>query len=246
MPRFGLIGKKLGHSFSKKYFSEKFNNLGLEDYSYDLFELENIQEVEALFQMDNLKGFNVTVPYKELIKPHLDRFDKSAKMVGAVNVVNIENGERVGYNSDYYGFMTSLKNWLDLNIDYQALVLGSGGASKAVTSTLTKMKIPFGIISRDKTKGDLTYEQLLKNASFIQNHNLIINTTPVGMSPLEDNSPSIPYDYLNEKHWLYDLVYNPEMTLFMKKGDEQGAKTKNGLEMLHLQAEKSWEIWSKP
>jgi len=246
MPLFGLIGKKLSHSFSKKFFEEKFEQLSLTDHSYQLFELENINEVSSVFQSNGIRGFNVTVPYKEAIIPHLDRLDASARKVGAVNVVSIEDDEKIGYNSDYYGFHTSLKDWLsDTHEEIKALILGSGGASKAVIASLKDMQINYSVVSRTSGNGDLTYEELKGHPHLIGSSRLIINTTPLGMHPSTTSLPDLPYDHITDKHFLYDLVYNPEKTAFLKQGEQKGARIKNGLEMLHLQAERSWTIWSR-
>jgi len=244
MTVYGLIGEKLSHSFSKKYFEQKFEALKLADHYYKLFELATIDQVKNVVKHEGLKGFNVTVPYKEAIIPWLDQLDSSAKKVGAVNVVKVLKDMAVGYNSDYFGFKHSLQNWLSPNNKYQALVLGAGGASKAVTAALHDLNIPFAIISRNELKGDLTYDQLMGNQEFMSTHNLIINSTPVGMHPNIQNAPRIPYEMISDGHYLYDLVYNPELTEFLKRGQQRGAVIKNGLEMLHLQAEKSWEIWN--
>ncbi len=243
--QFGLIGYPLSHSFSKKYFAEKFKKETITDVRYDLFEIEKIEMVEEIFKIPQLKGFNVTIPYKESIKEYLDDFDVSAKNVGAVNVVKIDpNGQRIGFNSDYYGFRQSLNNWLDINRKFQALILGTGGAAKAIIAVLTDLKVDFQIVSRDPHKGDLTYEMLNKFPEKLENYKLIINTTPLGMSPNLNLCPDLPYQMLGKKHYLYDLIYNPPETLFLKKGSENGCQIKNGSEMLELQAEKSWEIWN--
>ncbi len=241
----GLIGKTLKHSFSKKYFSEKFSKENIQGVAYDLFELPTIEEVEKLFKIEHLKGFNITIPYKEDIFPYLDSLDHSAEKIGAVNVVKInDDGSKTGYNSDYYGFKTSLENWAPIDQISSALILGTGGASKAIKVALDDLGIKFNIISRDKTKGDLSYSELMQNELMITEYQLIINCTPLGTFPDIDSKPSIPYQALSNHHYLYDLVYNPEETAFMKAGLEHGAKVKNGLEMLILQAEKSWEIWN--
>ncbi len=242
MRLFGLIGKKLSHSFSRKYFSEKFEREQLKDHQYELFELAEISEVENLVKKDGLQGFNITIPYKQEIIPYLDEIDKSASEVGAVNVVKIVEGKLHGYNSDYFGFKQSLEMWLPDEHDMKALVLGTGGAAKAVMAALDALNIDFQIVSRVSKEGVLSYDEI--TAEQIDNHHLIINTTPLGMSPNVDSAPDIDYSKLTPEHFLYDLVYNPETTQFMALSERQGCKTKNGLEMLHLQAEKSWEIWN--
>ncbi|MEP2772818.1 MAG: shikimate dehydrogenase [Fulvivirga sp.] len=240
MPSFGLIGRKLGHSFSKEYFETKFDELNLTDHSYNLFELDDIDEIEKILKLKP-KGLNVTVPYKEEIIPYLDRLDDSASKVGAVNVISLEKNAFVGYNSDFYGFKTSLQHWLS-NTTLKALVLGTGGASKAVIAALDDLGIESVFISRQSGENRLTYSQVTFDT--IEQHRLIINTTPLGMYPEVNESPDIPYNSLTTQHYLYDLVYNPEKTVFLKKGEAKGAQVKNGLQMLHLQAEKSWEIWN--
>lgn len=242
---YGLIGYPLSHSFSKKYFGDKFLREQITDSQYELFEISNIQLVKDIFAQPNLQGFNVTIPYKHDIMDYLDDFDHSAKKVGAVNVVKIhENGKRIGFNSDYYGFRQSLESWIPDLKKCKALILGTGGAAKAVITVLQDLSIPFLKISRDANKGDMNYEQLQSSPKTLQEHSLIINTTPLGMAPNTDAKPDLDYSIMNEKFHLYDLIYNPAETKFMIEGKKRGAKTKNGLEMLELQAEKSWEIWN--
>ncbi len=241
MPSFGLIGRKLGHSFSKEYFETKFNELKLADHTYSLFELDDITEVEKVLKR-RPKGLNVTVPYKEEIIPYLDKLDMSAQKVGAVNVISLEQNCFVGYNTDFYGFKNSVQKWLGTTT-LKALVLGTGGASKAVIAALSDLEIKSIAVSRNPTNNQLSYAQI--SSDIIEQHQLIINTTPLGMYPVVDEAPMLPYGELSRHHYLYDLVYNPEKTLFLKNGEDKGAQTKNGLEMLHLQAEKSWAIWNK-
>ncbi|GAB4189040.1 MAG: shikimate dehydrogenase [Thermoflexibacter sp.] len=243
---FGLIGKKLTHSFSKKYFTEKFEREHIKQVVYELFELPSVDDFPQLIDnQENLKGLNVTIPYKLEILPFLHEIDPAAERIGAVNVIKIhENKKLKGYNSDYYGFKISLEKFLAGNTEVKALILGTGGASKAVKVVLEDLNIPYRYVSRNSEKTDiLTYNQL--NKDIFSSHQLIVNTTPLGMYPLIETCPEIPYHLLGENHYLYDLVYNPENTLFMQKGAENGAKVKNGLEMLYLQAEKSWEIWNE-
>ncbi len=242
---FGLIGYPLGHSFSKNYFTEKFRREHTENTLYELFEIRDISEIEEVFRIPGLCGFNVTIPYKEKIIPYLHHLDPAARDIGAVNVVKIAgDGTRKGYNADYYGFKLSLERWLGCVLEMQALVLGTGGASKAVKKVLEDLDIEYMTVSRSKDKGLLTYESLHRDPSLIRTFKLIINTTPLGMSPDTGSCPDIPYDRLGPGHYLYDLVYNPPETLFMKRGKTMGAHVKNGQEMLVLQAEKSWEIWN--
>ena len=243
--QYGLIGYPLSHSFSKKYFTHKFKRENIVGCTYELFEIDRIDLVESVFKIDNIQGFNVTIPYKHDIMQYMDDFDHSAQKVGAVNVVKIHaNGKKTGFNSDYYGFRTSLEKWLPADKNMKALILGVGGAAKAVIAVLQDLDIPFIKISRDETKGDLTYQNLWSKNTVLLQHHLIINTTPLGMSPHQDAKPNINYKKLTDQHHLYDLIYNPAETEFMKYGQASGAKIKNGLEMLELQAEKSWEIWN--
>ena len=242
MKVFGLIGRKLGHSFSAGYFNKKFEREGLEDHTYKLFELSEIEEIPDLFQTPGLQGLNVTIPYKEKVIRYLDELDDSAKRVGAVNVIQLKNGKTKGFNSDYYGFLSSLLDWLGTQRP-DALVLGTGGASKAVGIALEDAGIRFQLVSRHPEDQQIGYDQI--DQTMLESHHLIINTTPVGMYPETENCPDLPYHLLSAKHFLYDLVYNPETTLFMKKGMDLGARVKNGLDMLYLQAEKSWEFWNR-
>ncbi len=245
MKLFGLVGKSLTHSFSKKYFTEKFANLGLLDYSFELFEIPSIENFTELWtSKPNLCGMNVTIPYKEQIIKYVDKLDESAQKVGAVNVIKITKDRKlIGFNSDYYGFKTSLEYEIS-NFKYQiyeALVLGTGGASKAVIAALNDLNISYKIVSRNPTQDGITYSEVMK---MVQLPHLIVNCTPLGTFPKVDECPEIPYSVINEKNMLFDLVYNPSETLFIKNGKSYGATTQNGLDMLHLQAEKAWEIWN--
>ena len=248
--KFGLIGYPLTHSFSKKYFTEKFEKESIANCSYDLYETIEAKEFRKLFENDpELVGINVTIPHKQTIIPYLKfNLDESAKFVGAVNVIKKEkDGSLKGYNSDFYGFKESLINVLPQDYSQlRALVLGNGGAGKAVIAVLESLDIPFILVSRspdyEAEHEMLGYNEL--DEKVMTKHPLIINTTPLGMYPKVDTFPPIPYEYLTENHCLFDLVYNPAQTLFLLKGNEKGAKTQYGLEMLHLQAEKAWEIWN--
>ncbi|HEX5111815.1 MAG TPA: shikimate dehydrogenase [Saprospiraceae bacterium] len=239
--KFGLIGYPLSHSFSQEYFTKKFQSLGLEDFSYQLLPLVDINEVVPLLQQDFI-GFNVTIPYKEKIIPFLDELDPVSEAIGAVNtVVKTDLGRWKGYNTDASGFEESLLQWLGSSeLPEKALVLGTGGASKAVRYVLQRQGVEVSLVSRS-FHAQYTYGSLDRNV--IKNHLLIINTTPVGMYPHADQSPSIPYAALTPDHWLYDLIYNPGNTLFLARGEQAGAMTKNGLEMLRLQADHAWAIW---
>lgn len=237
----GLIGYPLSHSFSKKYFTEKFEKEQINNYKYELFPLEKIGDLTLLLaEYPNLKGLNVTIPYKEAVLPFLKKINEEAAVIGAVNTIRIENGELTGYNTDVYGFEKSLQPFLK-PYHQKALILGTGGASKAIRFVLEKLGIEYKFISRTPNDSQWSYEEIDK--AILADYQMIINTTPLGMSPKVDACPNIPYHFLNEKHLLYDLVYNPSETLFLKKGKEFGASIKNGMEMLILQAEKSWEVY---
>lgn len=243
---YGLIGYPLTHSFSKKYFTEKFAREGIEQSRYELFPLSSINELpQLLLNQPNLRGLNVTIPYKQSVILYLHEIAEEARAIGAVNVVKIEDGKLKGFNSDAYGFEKSLIDLLaqksSESTDLQALILGTGGASKAVCYVLDKMNIPHRYVSRNKMKEDFTYEEI--TATVLGDYRLVINCTPLGTYPNEDTFPPLPYHAVTERHFFYDLVYNPAETLFLKKGKVNGASTLNGLPMLHLQAERSWEIW---
>ena len=247
MNLFGLIGYPLSHSFSASYFAEKFKKEGITDAEFRLFELNNIQEIKHLLINEPfLKGLSVTIPYKEKIIPYLDKLDEVAQKVGAVNSIKISKiNNKIylkGYNTDVIGFEKTLTPLLEIH-HKKALVLGTGGASKAVVYVLEKLKIPYRIVSRNKSQFYLNYQELTRE--LIDSHQLIINTTPLGMYPNINNYPSIPYSFLNSSHLLYDLIYNPEETLFLQKGKLQNAKIKSGFDMLIEQAEASWKIWNK-
>lgn len=244
MRKFGLIGKTLVHSFSKKYFTEKFEREAV-DANYELYSMANVDSLRQFVQEHSLCGLNVTIPYKQDVIPLLDEIDSEAQMVGAVNVIKIKReGERLclkGFNTDVVGFRNSLKPLLK-PWHTSALVLGTGGASKAVLYVLENLGIAARCVSRQKREGMLTYETL--DADVMRRNTLIVNTTPLGTFPNVETCPDIPYRLLTEKHLLFDLVYNPEQTLFMKKGLQNGAAVKNGYEMLVGQAEASWRIWN--
>lgn len=244
MKRFGLIGKKLGHSFSAKYFAEKFEREGLLECDYSLYELPEIECVKEFMLTPDLVGFNVTIPYKQQIIPYLDALDAQAREVGAVNCVKIErDGRRVGYNTDVDGIRLSLDKLLGEETVGSALVLGTGGASQAVQYVLRERGIDYKVVSREKGKADLTYDDLTQEV--MATHRLIINASPVGMYPACENCPDIPYAMLSGSHFLFDLVYNPLTTRFMELGAEQGAATLSGIDMLYAQAESAWRIWNR-
>ena len=245
MMNFGLIGFPLGHSFSKKYFEEKFTNLKIEA-TFSNFETSDLSEFFTKMDFSLYFGFSVTIPHKEKIIDYLDELDISAKETQSVNVIKVISTDDKpllkGYNTDIYGFKKSIKPLLK---DYHknALILGSGGSSKSVRYVLTKLGIDYTFVSRTPSGNkSIRYTELDKN--IIARNKLIINTTPLGMFPEIEKCPQIPYEFIGNEHLLFDLTYNPEETTFLKKGKERGAEIKNGLEMLHLQAERAWEIWS--
>lgn len=237
MQQYGLIGYPLSHSFSPKYFNQKFAAEKI-DALYISYPIASIKEIENLINQ-NLSGINVTIPYKSAVIPFLNKINKAAKEIDAVNCVKIVEGKLYGFNTDQFGFAESLKPLLRKDMN-SALVLGTGGSSKAVCYALRQLAINYKLVSASG-KGDLAYEEITEE--IMKSHLLVINTTPLGMHPKTEECPSIPYQFLNELHVLYDLIYNPTETLFLQKGKQQNAVVKNGLEMLHLQAEKSWEIW---
>ncbi|MDE5789637.1 MAG: shikimate dehydrogenase [Muribaculaceae bacterium] len=244
--KYGLIGYPLGHSFSQRYFTEKFRKEEI-DAIYHPFPIENIGLFPSLLkEVNNLKGLNVTIPYKEKVMGFLDDISDAVKEIGAVNVIRIEERENElylkGFNSDYIGFRDSLRPLLRPDVS-KALILGTGGASKAVEYALRQLGIVSTKVSRKPKKGELSYNDL--SEEIISEHLLIVNTTPLGMYPHTDTYPPIPYSFLTSRHICYDLVYNPETTEFMRKSSANGATVKNGLEMLHLQAEEAWKIWQK-
>jgi len=245
MKKYGIVGYPLGHSFSPGYFNEKFKNERI-DAVYEKYELPVITDLMAITEYtQDLCGFNVTIPYKEKVMSYLDSVSPEARAIGAVNVVKVteKEGKRYlsGYNSDVMGFSRSIKPLLEAH-HKKALVLGTGGASKAVVYGLHKLGLDTMLVSRFKKDNTIQYEQI--NEELLNEYTVIVNCTPCGMAPHFDECPSLPYELLSSRHLLYDLIYNPDETLFLKKGREQGAITKNGLEMLLLQAEGSWEIWN--
>ena len=238
MKKYGLIGKKLGHSFSREFFNEKFKQLNLKNHYYENYELENLLGLKELIKKNNLNGINVTIPFKEKILKYLDIIDNAAKQIGSVNTIKIKNQKLIGYNTDTYGFEQSIIKLIKNR--KSALILGSGGSSKAVQYVLKKNNINTTIISR---KNEKNYNKLVKED--IINNLIIINTTPLGMYPNIETCPEIPYEYLSHKHLVYDLVYNPKKTLFLKKAENQNCNITNGFEMLKNQANEAWKIWQE-
>ena len=237
---YGLIGKNISYSFSREYFSNKFKTEKISS-KYLNFDLIDVKQIYELTKEFNLSGLNVTIPYKESIIQYLDETDSKAKQIGAVNTIKFLNNKMIGYNTDYIGFKKSLQNLSNINIPKNALILGTGGASKAVKFALSELGIDFKTVSRIKNNADYTYQEINK---YIIDKKLIINCSPVGTFPNINDSPKIPYQYLTSENFLYDLIYNPDKTLFLKKGDKIGCFTKNGIEMLKIQAEKAWGIWN--
>ena len=248
---YGLIGHPLSHSFSKKYFTNKFEKESIIDCEYQLFPIENIEQLPELIKNNpQLKGFNVTIPYKESIIPFLDELDETAKVVGAVNCVKvISNKDKlIGYNTDTYGFKQSIKPFLESRHE-RALIFGTGGASKAVAYVLKQIGIDCFFVTRNKNKSEVSTSELFDysdlNKAVFDSFKLIINTTPVGMFPDLNSSLLIPYHSITPSHLLYDIIYNPTETEFLKQGKKQGATTINGLSMFYQQAEESWKTWNK-
>ena len=241
MKTFGLIGHPLSHSFSKQYFDEKFVKENIVDASFELFDIENIDDIKKIIANKSVKGFAITIPYKQQIIPYLDSFNDLAKQTNACNCVKIIDGKLIGFNTDVIGFEQSLTRNLK-TFHTKALVLGNGGAAAAIKYVLHKLCIECKTVSREKNKADFIYEEL--NESIIQSYKLIINTTPLGTFPNTADCPNIPYQYLSKEHYLFDLVYNPSLTSFMHKGIQQNAFVKNGYDMLVIQAEENWKIWN--
>ena len=242
--KFGLIGRNISYSFSRGYFSEKFEKLNLENHSYVNFDLEQIDLLEEIIQKkeDGLLGMNVTIPYKQDVQPFLTKIDEDAQKIGAVNTIKLaKDGAVEGYNTDVYGFRESLKPLLNSS-HKKALILGTGGASKAVAFAFEQLGVDYKYVSRTARENVLSYNDLSED--LIKEYTVIVNCTPLGTSPNVEQRPEIPYDAITREHLLYDLIYNPAETTFLRLGKEQGAAIKNGLEMLQLQAEKSWEIWN--
>lgn len=241
MKQYGLIGYPLTHSFSKKYFEEKFEKEGIADSTYDLFPLQYIEQLPDLLKdKPNLHGLNVTIPYKEAVLPYIQELDSVAAKIGAVNCIRISDSKLIGYNTDAFGFEVSLNQLIQHKPDI-AFVLGNGGAAKAVWYVLNKLNIPFIKVSNSGAEGSIAYFDI---ESQLQNSNLIVNTTPLGTYPEVSTYPSFPYHVITAKDYLFDLVYNPAESTFLRKGKVQGGTIMNGLLMLEQQAEKSWEIWN--
>ena len=244
MRRFGLIGYPLSHSFSKKYFTEKFQREGIDNCRYDNYPIDSINQLKELIQEPGLEGLNVTIPYKENVIAFLDERSEVVSKIQACNCIKLSNGKSYGYNTDVIGFELSLKKYL-LPEHNKALILGTGGAAKAVAYVLETCGIEYTYVSRKSAinkSNHISYSEVTED--LITDHRLVINTTPLGMYPHTDAFPQLPYESLSPGHYLFDLIYNPEVTIFLKKGKERGAIVQNGLEMLIIQAEESWKIWN--
>ena len=243
MKKLGLLGKDISYSFSRSYFKNKFEKENINDISYENFDIENIDLFPSIIKnTEGIKGLNVTIPYKEQVIPYLDKINKKAKAIGAVNTIRItKKGKLVGYNTDCYGFKNTLKPFVKSH-HKKALILGTGGASKAIAYTFKEMGIKYQYVSRTIKNGvSFSYDTLTEME--VKEHQIIINSTPLGTFPNIEDCPNIPYSAISDQHILFDLIYNPEETKFLRQGKENGATIINGLNMLRLQAEKSWSIW---
>lgn len=242
--KFGLLGRNISYSFSSGYFTDKFKKLNLEEHKYVNFDIQKIQEFPFVLKSNKmLQGMNVTIPYKEEVVKYLDLLDDTAKEIGAVNTIKfLKDGRLKGFNTDVFGFENSIKPLLKSH-HTKALILGTGGASKAVAYSLEKNNIDFKFVSRvPSSEKQISYNDL--SEEIMNGYSIIVNCSPIGTFPKINEAPSIPYQYITEKHLLFDLIYNPEETAFLKKGKHNGAITKNGYEMLVLQAEEAWRIWN--
>lgn len=241
MDNYGLIGKNIGYSFSKDYFTQKFSKENI-PATYRNFDLKGIEEISKIFKtVPGLRGLNVTIPYKEAVLPLLDSIHPVAAEIGAVNTIRFNGGKTIGYNTDHSGFLQALEPFLKAH-HRKALILGTGGASKAVAYVLKSKGITFKFVSRTASNGQLSYSEL--NKETIEEYKIIINSTPLGTFPQTEAFPEIPYQYLGKEHLLYDLIYNPSVTRFLSQGGQRGATVSNGYKMLVYQAEKAWEIWN--
>ncbi len=241
--RFGLIGRNISYSFSQGYFTKKFEKLDLQGYSYENFDLRDIGEFPEIITNENdIKGLNVTIPYKEAIIPYLDILSKKAKKIGAVNTIKFTKKGLKGYNTDIYGFKKSITPFLKKH-HTRALILGTGGASKAVAFVFDEIDIAYTFVSRNADSRQVSYGDL--DQKILKDFTVLVNCTPLGTHPNIDDRPNIPYQYLSKKHLLFDLIYNPVKSAFLKEGEKQGAAISNGLRMLELQADKAWKIWNR-
>jgi shikimate dehydrogenase len=243
MRKFGLIGYPLGHSFSMKYFSGKFQRESISDCQYSNFEIPSIKHLADLLEDPELEGLNITIPFKQDVIPFLHKKSQVVEETGACNCIKIKNGTLTGYNTDVEGFEKSLEEKLTTK-DKRALILGTGGSSRAVAWVLQKKGIGFLLVSRNKSGADqqITYNEL--NREIMQSHSLIVNCTPLGMYPNTEACPPVPAEWIGPEHYLFDLIYNPVKTVFLEMGERAGARIKNGQDMLAIQAEASWTIWN--
>ncbi|WP_185864931.1 shikimate dehydrogenase family protein [Blattabacterium cuenoti] len=243
---FGLIGRNIQYSFSREYFIKKFKKEFIKNCDYIIFDIPKIEDVISILNKPFLRGCNVTIPYKIKIFPFLDKIDKEARLIGSINVINIEKNKKIGYNTDILGFKKSFEKFIRIIKDYKylkALILGTGGASKTVSYVLHKLDIKHKFVSRNSIEDNvLLYNEI--NKEILDEYKIIINCTPLGTHPNINCCPLIPYQYISNNHIFYDLIYNPSKTLFLKQGEKKGALIKNGLDMLYIQAEYSWKIWN--
>ncbi len=242
--KFGLLGKNISYSFSSGYFTKKFEKLNLKKHKYVNFDIPEIKDFPSIIEeTPNLKGMNVTIPYKEVVMQYLDKLDETAKEIGAVNTIKFtKRGDLKGYNTDIFGFENSIKPFLKKH-HKKALILGTGGASKAVAYAFKRNDIKFKFVSRNPSeKNQISYKDL--SEEILEEYTVIVNCSPIGTFPNVNDAPKIPYQFITDKHLLFDLIYNPEETAFLKKGKEKGAAIKNGYQMLELQAEEAWRIWN--
>ncbi|HEA22573.1 hypothetical protein LCGC14_2480070 [marine sediment metagenome] len=241
--RFGLVGRDIAYSFSKGYFKDKFSDLQLEGYSYENFDLQQIEDFADLIKSNtDIKGLNVTIPYKQEVLPYLDDVDAQAREIGAVNTIKFQGSRLIGYNTDAFGFQNSIEPFLKTH-HTKALILGTGGASKAIAYVFKQLDIAVKFVSRKPDATQIGYADL--NSSLVNDFTILVNCTPLGTYPKVDEKPDIPYGEISDKHLLFDLIYNPDKTAFLKEGDQRGATIANGNRMLQLQADRAWEIWKQ-
>ena len=240
--RLGLLGKNISYSFSKGYFTEKFQNMGLVNHTYENFDLETIEAFKEVIKTNpDINGLNVTIPYKQAVIPYLDKLEAKAKKIGAVNTIKFTKKGLKGYNTDIYGFKNSILPFLKKH-HQKALILGTGWASKAIAFVFDELNIPYKFVSRNPEEKQFSYSDITQEV--LNTYTILVNCTPLGTHPNTTDKPSIPYQFINKEHLLFDLIYNPAKTAFLKEGESKGAAIANGLKMLELQAEKAWEIWN--
>ena len=241
--RFGLVGKDISYSFSRGYFTKKFSDLGLDTYSYENFDFQAIEEItDVLKNNTDIKGMNVTIPYKQEVMPFLSELDQEAEKIGAVNTIQFTENGLKGFNTDAYGFKNAMAPFLKPH-HKKALILGTGGASKAVAYVLGELGISYVFVSRSAGDNKISYDQVTED--ILKEHTILVNCTPLGTHPNIEERPSLPYEFLSDQHFLFDLIYNPEKSAFLTAGEAKGAQISNGLRMLELQADRSWQIWQE-